>query len=129
MLTAAVLVFSTSCATIFSGTSQTVHINTIPEGHTVYFDNVAVEDGQVVNVRKRMKTPEVNIGTPERPYFVEMDYSPDPWLIGDGLLIIVGVIPGLIAFGVDFGTGAWRKLEQQQRFYVNRDRDRIEVRP
>ena len=30
-----------------------------------------------------------------------------PWLIGDALLLIPGVIPGVIAFCVDFGTGAW----------------------
>ena len=30
-----------------------------------------------------------------------------PWLVGDALLLIPGVIPGVIAFCVDFGTGAW----------------------
>ena len=31
-----------------------------------------------------------------------------PWLIGDALLLFAGVIPGVIAFAVDFGTGCWR---------------------
>ena len=31
-----------------------------------------------------------------------------PWLIGDALLLVVGIVPGVIAFAVDFGTGAWR---------------------
>jgi hypothetical protein len=31
-----------------------------------------------------------------------------PWLIGDALLLLPGIIPGVIAFAVDFGTGAWR---------------------
>ena len=31
-----------------------------------------------------------------------------PWLIGDALLLLPGVVPGVIAFAVDFGTGAWR---------------------
>ena len=31
-----------------------------------------------------------------------------PWLVGDALLLIPGVVPGVIAFIVDFGTGAWR---------------------
>ena len=31
-----------------------------------------------------------------------------PWLIGDALLLLPGIVPGVIAFAVDFGTGAWR---------------------
>lgn len=31
-----------------------------------------------------------------------------PWLVGDALLLLPGVVPGVIAFIVDFGTGAWR---------------------
>lgn len=31
-----------------------------------------------------------------------------PWLLGDALLLIPGIVPGVIAFAVDFGTGAWR---------------------
>ena len=31
-----------------------------------------------------------------------------PWLIGDALLLIPGVVPGVIAFIVDFSTGAWQ---------------------
>ena len=34
-----------------------------------------------------------------------------PWLIGDALLLLPGLVPGLIAFAVDFGTGAWRHDE------------------
>ena len=30
-----------------------------------------------------------------------------PWLIGDALLLLPGVVPGVIAFIVDFSTGAW----------------------
>ena len=30
-----------------------------------------------------------------------------PWLIGDGLLLLPGIVPGVIALVVDFGTGAW----------------------
>ncbi len=31
-----------------------------------------------------------------------------PWLIGDALLLIPGIVPGVIAFVVDFATGEWR---------------------
>ncbi len=31
-----------------------------------------------------------------------------PWLVGDALLLIPGVLPGVIAFIVDFSTGEWQ---------------------
>lgn len=31
-----------------------------------------------------------------------------PWLAADFALLLAGVVPGVIALGVDFGTGAWR---------------------
>jgi hypothetical protein len=34
-----------------------------------------------------------------------------PWLIGDALLLIPGIVPGVIAFVVDFATGEWRHAE------------------
>ena len=34
-----------------------------------------------------------------------------PWLVGDAVLLLPGVVPGVIAFAVDFGTGAWRHDE------------------
>ena len=30
-----------------------------------------------------------------------------PWLVGDALLLLPGVVPGVVAFAVDVGTGAW----------------------
>lgn len=30
-----------------------------------------------------------------------------PWVAGDTLLLFAGVLPGLIAFAVDYSTGAW----------------------
>ena len=31
-----------------------------------------------------------------------------PWLAGDALLLLPGIVPGVVAFIVDFGTGAWQ---------------------
>ena len=31
-----------------------------------------------------------------------------PWLVGDALLLLPGIVPGVVAFIVDFSTGAWR---------------------
>ena len=30
-----------------------------------------------------------------------------PWLVGDAALLLLGIIPGVVAFVVDFSTGAW----------------------
>ena len=30
-----------------------------------------------------------------------------PWLVGDAAWLFAGVVPGVVAFIVDFGTGAW----------------------
>lgn len=31
-----------------------------------------------------------------------------PWLLGDAGLLLLGIVPGVIAFIVDFGTGSWQ---------------------
>lgn len=37
-----------------------------------------------------------------------------PWLIGDAVLLVPFILPGVVAFIVDFGTGAWRHDEFPQ---------------
>ena len=37
-----------------------------------------------------------------------------PWLAADAGLLLLGVVPGVIAFIVDFGTGAWRHVDDEQ---------------
>ncbi len=37
-----------------------------------------------------------------------------PWVAGDAGLLLLGIVPGVIAFIVDFGTGAWRHTETDQ---------------
>ncbi len=34
-----------------------------------------------------------------------------PWLVGDALLLLPGLLPGVIAFIVDFSSGAWHHDE------------------
>ncbi len=33
-------------------------------------------------------------------------------------LLLVGVVPGVVALGVDFATGSWRYLEEEQTVKV-----------
>ncbi|RME40183.1 MAG: hypothetical protein D6788_03940 [Planctomycetota bacterium] len=31
-----------------------------------------------------------------------------PWLASDALLLFAGIVPGVVAFAVDFSSGAWK---------------------
>jgi len=102
------------CAAVFSGTSQTVRVVTRPEGGSVLYEGRRIEDGQSITVSKKFAAPQFNVGDAERPLMVEMGYSMDPWVLGDGAMLFVFVVPGLVGGGVDLGTGAWRKLDDPQ---------------
>ncbi len=36
-----------------------------------------------------------------------------PWLAGDAAWLLAGVVPGVVAFVVDFSTGAWKHAPDQ----------------
>ena len=70
-------------------------------------------------MKKTFECPEFDVGAPDRPMQVQMDYGVDTWIIGDcALLLLPPWLPGLVALGVDFGTGAWRDLENPQHVVV-----------
>lgn len=102
------------CALIVSQRKQTVRVNTTPPGRTVTIDGTAVKDGQSFTIKKDFKAAEANIGSANRPTNVELKYNPDVWLVGDAALLLFFVLPGLIALGVDFGSGAWRAYQDPQ---------------
>ena len=37
-----------------------------------------------------------------------------PWLAADAGLLLLGVVPGVVALIVDFGTGAWHHIDDEQ---------------
>jgi hypothetical protein len=102
------------CATIVHGRSQTVRVTTDPPGRTIGYQGARIADGQSVTVRKAFKTPQFEVGSPGSPELVDMRYSPSVWIIGDAALALFFLIPGLIAGGIDAGTGAWRYLDDPQ---------------
>jgi len=108
------LAASVGCATLFSGREQTVTVRTRPAGGSVLYQGQRIEDGRAVTLRKEQKTPRFDVGAPDRPHYVDVTYQADLWLIGDAALLLLGVIPGLIAFGVDAATGAWRNIDAEQ---------------
>ncbi|MEW6744552.1 MAG: hypothetical protein AB1486_17495 [Planctomycetota bacterium] len=112
-LVAASLVVSGGCATVFRGTSQNVCVSTYPAGGKVLFNGISLGDGQTVTVTKRFETPSVTLDE-ARPLKHDLTFDADPWLIGDAALLVLGIVPGLVALGIDFGTGAWRNLHERQ---------------
>jgi len=114
-----VLNLSVGCAAIFRGTSQTVRVVTTPQGQSVYYRGMKLNDGDLFTVQKHFDTPKFNVGEANRPIMYSMNYDPDPWLIGDCVLLVFFLIPGLVAIGVDFGTGAWRHLDDPQQVYAH----------
>lgn len=107
-------VLSSGCAAIFRGTSETVTVVTQPAGESVFYAARRVSDGEAIVVRKRFDEPRLYVGDPHAPYPIPMTFQPDPWLIGDAAWLLLGVVPGLVALGVDFGTGAWRDIDSRQ---------------
>lgn len=122
VLAFALFFFSAGCAAMFRGTSQTVTLATVPSGGSVFYQGIRFSDGDAVTVRKRLATPMVvpDDGAPAQGQ--PMSYNPDPLLIADAALLLFFFIPGAIALGVDFGTGAWRDLDERQVIHVGRGR-------
>lgn len=107
------------CATLFEGESQTVVIVTHPEGRTVFYEGMRIGDGGGVKVNKRYDAPQLIAPAGRSRGTLDMTYSPSPWLLGDAVLLLPGLVPGLIAFGIDFYTGAWRVLDNPQHVYLS----------
>ncbi len=102
------------CAAIFRGNHQRVTVVTTPPGGTVMYQGQTIDDGESVIVRKRFDAPQFMVGEEGELMPVKMTYDPDLWLIGDAAFLLLGIIPGLIAGGIDFATGAWRNLDERQ---------------
>ncbi len=112
------LAFSSGCASIFDGTHESVRVQTRPGGHVVYYLGEPVSDGEKIRVSKKFGSSEFRIGSAESAETVRLGYSPAPWLLGDAGLLLFGVVPGLVALGIDAATGAWRNLDDEQVVYA-----------
>lgn len=119
LIMAAILGQSAGCALLVNQQKQTIRISTTPPGRTVYIKGTTAKDGEYVTLTKAFDVAEANVGSPTRPTSTDLKFNPDVWLLGDAALLLVFVLPGLIALGVDYGTGAWRTYEDPQILLVS----------
>ncbi len=108
------MLLGSGCATIAAkfkndGKVETL-IRTVPANRVFTFENLPHDSPDTVTFGHQFDPRFIRAG---RDYKTEVELAsrPSPWLIGDGVLLIVPVpiIGGVIAFGVDWMTGAWRE--------------------
>ena len=109
----------TSCATIFSGTKQTVSFNSNPPDADVV---TVMKNGSELTIGRTPCTVEIHKKTKDvkfvkQKYYTETynlskNISINPWLWAD-IASIVFLGTGLIPTAVDLIDGAWMTLPQQ----------------
>lgn len=102
------------CATLVEGRTQRVQVITNPRGGKVTYQGLEVKDGDFIFIHRQQDPPHVEVnGVP-----VQLEYDPSPWLLADAGLLVIYIVPGLVALGVDFFTGCWRHFSEPAVVYV-----------
>lgn len=109
---------ASGCATIVRGKQQTVTIVTKPAGQTVEFQGMTLKDGDTFTLQKHMDPAQFLVDKDGSHMLVDAQYEMDPLVIADAALLIFFIVPGLVALGIDFGTGSWRDYTTPQVIYV-----------
>jgi hypothetical protein len=100
-----------ACVAMFSGTVDTVVIKTMPAGKQFKYVGAVYKSGDQLSISKDIDGAFIMVGE-NYSTKIEVPYEPDPWIVGDCLLLIIFLIPGLIALGVDAASGSWRAYEK-----------------
>lgn len=100
----------TGCCTIFSGLNQRISVQSDPEGARVFLNEVQVATTPgVAEVERREAYRHPVLRFEKEGYEsanVPLRRNPNLWLIGDALLCIPFLIPGLVGGTIDFVSGA-----------------------
>ena len=104
-----------SCAAIFSGTKDKFTIHTTPPNADVYFDNVFLgKSGTEIIVDRKFKNQREILlkleGYEDAKITVDQKIATAYWF--NIPLTFFAVVPGMVGFGVDIGTGSALKPEQ-----------------
>lgn len=132
LLSTLLAIGTAGCATIMSdgGDERPLTVTSDPKGATVYVRQGAA-DWQQQGTTPATVYLDPTSGGGGHVVKVELDgYEAatayigteiDPWFFGSIGLVVLFVIPGLVATGVDLATGAWKKL--------GREHLHVELRP
>lgn len=103
------LIFFTSCATIISGSRQTVRISSEPTSATVYINEIEIGNTPVEKDLKRNQEYQLVLKLDGyKPYNTKLERKFNAWYIGN---VVFGGAIGLI---VDPITGAMYQLKPEQ---------------
>lgn len=109
LLSLSLLILSTSCATIVSGSKQRIEVNSTPTNSTVYIDNKEVGKTPYNTKLKRNQSYSLKVTNEGYlPYQIDLQREFNAWFIGN---VAIG---GLIGIIVDPITGAMYKLKPVQ---------------
>lgn len=115
LLLAALCPLWSGCAAVIRGTTQKVDIRASTEGGYAWHEGRRVHGGDVIVIQKKAQQEYFKIGEEERgAKKVPMTYSLDPIIFFNIIGLFVFFVPGVVAFAVDFGTGAWRDYHSPQ---------------
>jgi len=109
ILMAVIMLFMTSCATMFTGTKQTVQINTFPAGAKVQVDGI--DRGTTPTAIKLKKGNEGQVLTLKVDGFETKTFQPETGFNSVGILNLFNVL----FWGIDAATGALWKYDP--KFY------------
>ena len=105
----ALCLFMASCATIFTGTTQTIHFTSEPEGAIIWIDGLEVgETPAMVEVEKPAMVKDKRItlkldGYADRSFVLKKSFN---------LVSLLNLFTGTIGFIVDILTGAFFEYSQ-----------------
>lgn len=109
-----------SCAAIFSGTKDKIYINTTPPGAEVFIDGVRVgkSNQEIVLKRKYADQRQVLLkleGHQDLSFQIDQKIATAYYL--NLPLMLAGLVPGIVGFGVDIASGSALKPIQTEYNY------------
>jgi len=110
-------IFQGGCVAMFSGTSDSVVIETTPAGKQFKYADAFYESGDRLSISKDIDGAFIMAGK-DFGTKLEIPHTADAWIVGDCLLLLLLIIPGVIALCVDAGSGSWRAYELEKPIVI-----------
>ena len=105
---------NTGCMTLLKPQSGTINVTSMPAGATVVVDGYELG---TTPLKARVKNNQLSSGVLEvkkagyKTSKTNLNYQADEYFIGDCLFLLLGIIPGAVAIGVDVVNGYLYKFQ------------------